>query len=101
MRELRSQLETERAWRTLIEEECSDKEKSVAELRSELSALKQNSTASRELPEAADLLNQLKAKRKKSGVTLLDVQMLLELLEIWGDKTLLSPIDTVAVNLRS
>ncbi len=47
----------------------------------ELAELKQNSTAARELPEAADLLNQLKAKRKKSGVTLSDVEMLLELLE--------------------
>ena len=51
------------------------------QVETELAGLKQNSTAARELPEAADLLNQLKAKRKKSGVTFSDVEMLLELLE--------------------
>ena len=53
----------------------------LEQVEMELAELKQNSTAARELPEAAGLLNQLKAKRKKSGVTLSDVEMLLELLE--------------------
>jgi chromosome segregation ATPase len=66
--ELRSQLETERADREEVERELSD--------------LKQKSaTASKGLPEAADLYNQLKAKRKKFSATLMDVETLLDLLE--------------------
>lgn len=53
----------------------------IGELNQQLADLKQNSAPARELPEAADLLNQLKAKRKKSSVTLADVEFLLELLE--------------------
>ena len=64
---LRSQVETERA----------DRE----EVEAELSELKQKSAAAREnLPEAANLLNQLKAKRKKSTVSLADVGLILEMI---------------------
>jgi hypothetical protein len=34
-----------------------------------------------ELPEAADLLNKLKAKRKKSTATLADIEAILEMIE--------------------
>jgi len=65
---LRSQLETER----------TDRE----EIETELSELKQKSAATRkDLPEAADLLNQLKAKRKKSKTDLADLEVILEILE--------------------
>ena len=65
---MRSQLEVERA----------DRE----EIETELSELKQKSVAAREdLPEAADLLNQLKAKRKKSKADLADLEVILEILE--------------------
>jgi chromosome segregation ATPase len=65
---LRSQLETERA----------DRE----EIEAELAELKQKSvTASASLPEAADLLNKLKAKRKKSPMTLADIEAILEMIE--------------------
>ena len=66
VQELRSQLETKRA----------DRE----EIETELSELKQKSAAAIELPEAADLLNQLKAKRKKSAVSLADVELLLKMI---------------------
>jgi hypothetical protein len=73
--ELRSQLETERADREQVEVELAD--------------LKQNSaTASKYLPEAADLLNQLKARRKKSTTSLADVETLLEIIEKFCDDTL-------------
>jgi len=66
--QLRSQLEQERA----------DRE----EAERELSNLKQKSAAaSKDLPEAADLLNQLKAKRKKSKTDLADLEAILEILE--------------------
>jgi chromosome segregation ATPase len=50
-------------------------------LEGELSDLRQKSAAARELPEAADLLNQLKAKRKKSKADLADLEVILEILE--------------------
>ena len=54
----------------------------IANLQAELSDLKQNSaTASIDLPDAGDLLNELKSTRKKSAVTLADVEKILEILE--------------------
>ena len=58
-----------------------EEEGKVAELRSEITALKQKSTTGRDLPDAADLLNQLKAKRKKSKTDLADMEVILEILE--------------------
>ena len=52
------------------------------EAATELFALKQKSAAaSKDLPEAADILNQLKAKRKKSKADLADLEAILEILE--------------------
>jgi len=70
--ELRSQLETERA----------DRE----EIEAELSELKQNSapaaTLSEKLtPNAATILSQLRARRKKSKTDLADLETILEILE--------------------
>jgi len=68
VQELRSQLTTERADREEIETELSD--------------LKQKSaTAGKDLPEAADLYNQLKTRRKKSSSSLADVELILEMVE--------------------
>ncbi|MEG4293650.1 hypothetical protein Q5692_33610 [Microcoleus sp. C2C3] len=49
----------------------------VERLQNELDNLRVQS----ELPEAANLLNQLKAKRKKSTSSLADVEALLEMIE--------------------
>jgi len=72
VQELRSPLETERA----------DRE----EIEAELSELKQNSvpaaTLSEKLtPDAATILSQLRARRKKSKTDLADLQAILEILE--------------------
>lgn len=72
MQELRSQLETERA----------DRE----EIEAQLSELKQNpapaATLSGELtPDAATILSQLRAKRKKSPVSLADIEAILEIMK--------------------
>jgi hypothetical protein len=72
VQELRSQLETERA----------DRE----EIEAELSELKQNSalaaTVSEKLtPDAAIILSQLRARRKKSKADLADLEAILEILE--------------------
>jgi chromosome segregation ATPase len=53
----------------------------IGNLQAELSDLKQKSVAASELPGAADLLNQLKAKRKKSSASLADVELILEMIE--------------------
>ena len=72
VQDLRSQLETERA----------DRE----EIEAELSELKQNSapaaTVSEKLtPDAATILSQLRARRKKSKTDLADLEAILEILE--------------------
>jgi len=54
----------------------------IGELQTEISDLKQKSAvASKDLPEAAELLNQLKSKRKKSKTDLADLEVILEFLE--------------------
>lgn len=77
--ELRSQLKTERASREEIE--------------AELSELKQNSvpaaTLSRKLtPDAATILSQLRARRKKLKIDLADLEVILEIIESGGKKFL-------------
>ena len=110
LQELRSQLQTEKTrveeiWEELedsekarenLQSENSELKKTCGELRSELVdrekelavalaevlELKQKSAvASKDLPEAAELLNQLKAKRKKSKADLADLETILEILE--------------------
>jgi chromosome segregation ATPase len=87
--ELRSQLEAEKKTGEEREEEFwglheqwDSSKKEIQQLEAELADLKQKSAAaSKDLPEAADLLNQLKAHRKKSSATLADVEKILEILE--------------------
>lgn len=72
VREARSQLETERASREEIEAELSDlKQKSAT--ASELSE--------KTLPDAATILSHLRGKRKKTPVTLADIEAILEMME--------------------
>jgi archaellum component FlaC len=73
VQELRSQLEQERADREQVE--------------TELAEVKQNSTTARKLPEAADLLNRLKTRRKKSTASLADLEVILEIIEKFCDDT--------------
>lgn len=54
-------------------------EQELAEVRSQLST--QTAPQCSEFPDAADLLNQLKSKRKKSKADLGDVEAILEILE--------------------
>jgi DNA repair exonuclease SbcCD ATPase subunit len=55
----------------------------IGELQAQLSELKQKLATASELPEAAEILNQLKAHRKKSSATLPDIEKILEI--IGGD----------------
>lgn len=51
----------------------------IGNLQAELEACKQQPATDFELPEPADLLNQLKGRRKKSKADLADVEVLLDL----------------------
>jgi hypothetical protein len=61
-----------------------DSSDEVKQLKDEIERLQNelgNLRNSNELPEAANLLNQLKAKRKKSTASLADIEALLEMIE--------------------
>jgi chromosome segregation ATPase len=51
------------------------------EIETKLSNLKQESATASELPEAADLLNQLKTRRKKFTASLADIEAILEMIK--------------------
>jgi hypothetical protein len=74
VQELRAQLATERTSREPIETE-------LAKLVAAREENKKSAPAEKNLPEAADLLNKLKAKRKKSKTDLADLEVILELLQ--------------------
>ncbi|WP_377476394.1 MAG: hypothetical protein P2A85_26635 [Microcoleus anatoxicus] len=86
LQEVRSQLETERTRWDELQEELDDREEICAQLRSELSDLRQKSVIASEFPESADLLNQLKARRKKSRADLVDIEAILEILLSWTNR---------------
>jgi chromosome segregation ATPase len=65
-----------------LKQEATAQDAEIEKLRSELADLKQKSAAAgKDLPDAADLLNQLKANRKKSKTDLADLEVILEILE--------------------
>jgi len=70
--ELRSQLDTERASREEIEAELSEKKQNPAPAAEHSQKL---------TPDAATILSQLRAKRKKSPVSLADIEAILEMIE--------------------
>ena len=53
----------------------------IGRLQTELENCRQQAATEFDLPEAADLLNQLKTKRKKSSASLADVELILEMME--------------------
>jgi len=65
---------------TLNQELASLREQLAAE-RAEREKNKKSAPVEKDLPEAADLLNKLKAKRKKSKTDLADLEAILELLQ--------------------
>lgn len=75
---LREQLEKERASREEVEAQLSDRE---GKLAAALEQTQKSAPASIDFPEPADLLNQLKARRRKSKADLADVEAILEMME--------------------
>jgi DNA repair exonuclease SbcCD ATPase subunit len=83
VREVRSQLQTERADREELQKDFDELNEKYLSEAFVAEALKNTNSAaaSKDLPEAADILNQLKAKRKKSSATLADIEAILGMIE--------------------
>ena len=80
--QLNQQLETEQADRQQIQAQLERTREELAKFKGNPpSAIDRNPAPAIELPEPADLLNQLKGRRKKSKVELADVTAILEFLE--------------------
>ncbi len=79
--EVRSQLEQEHADREELQKEFNElNERHLARVFVAEALQNEKSATTSELPEAADLYNQLKAKRKKSKTELADVEKILEII---------------------
>ncbi len=80
--ELRSKLEREEADREELQKQFDELNKQYLDKVFVVEAVRDKKSATAgELPEAADLLNQLKTRRKKSNASLADVELILEMIE--------------------
>ncbi|MEG4397233.1 flagellar alpha dynein [Microcoleus sp. BROC3] len=61
--------------------EVQDLQEELRKERADREADKKSAPAGKDFPDVADLLNQLKAKRKKSKTDLADLEAILEILE--------------------
>jgi len=84
----KDKLEAVQAKKQRLQNDLGNSQAQVVELRSQLAAEraereenKKLAPVEKDLPEAADLLNKLKAKRKKSKTDLADLEAILELLQ--------------------
>ena len=84
----KDKLEVAQAKNQRLQNDLGNSQAQVAELRSQLAAEraereenKKSAPVEKDLPSAADLLNKLKAKRKKSKTDLADLEAILELLQ--------------------
>jgi uncharacterized phage infection (PIP) family protein YhgE len=84
----KDKLEAVQAKKQRLQNDLGNSQAEVIELRSQLAAErtkreenKKSAPVEKDLPEAADLLNKLKAKRKKSKIDLADLETILELLQ--------------------
>ena len=84
----KDKLEAVQAKKQRLQNDLGNSQAQVAELREQLPAErtereenKKSAPVEKDLPEVADLLNKLKAKRKKSKTDLADLETILEILE--------------------
>jgi chromosome segregation ATPase len=84
----KDKLEALQAKKQRLQNDLGNSQVQIAELREQLAAgraepeeNKKSAPLEKDLPEAADLLNKLKAKRKKSKTDLADLEAILELLQ--------------------
>jgi DNA repair exonuclease SbcCD ATPase subunit len=84
----KDKLEAAQAKNQRLQNDLGNSQAQVAELRSQLAAEraereenKKSAPVEKDLPKTADLLNKLKAKRKKSKTDLADLEAILELLQ--------------------
>ena len=84
----KDKLEAAQAKNQRLQNDLGNSQAQVAELREQLAAErtereenKKSAPVEKDLPKTADLLNKLKAKRKKSKTDLADLEAILELLQ--------------------
>jgi uncharacterized phage infection (PIP) family protein YhgE len=84
----KDKLEAVQAKKQRLQNDLGNSQAQVAELREQLAAEraereenKKSALVEKDLPDTADLLNKLKAKRKKSKTDLADLEAILELLQ--------------------
>ena len=80
-RRLHIELGNSASEKELLKQELVEVREQLAVERAEREENKKSAPIGKDLPEAADLLNKLKAKRKKSKIDLADLEAILELLE--------------------
>ena len=80
-RRLHIELGNSASEKELLKQELVEVRTQLAAERAEREENKKSAPVGKDLPEAADLLNKLKAKRKKSKTDLADLEVILELLQ--------------------
>ena len=80
-RRLHIELGNSASEKELLKQELVEVRSQLAAERASREENKKSAPVGKDLPEAADLLNKLKAKRKKSKIDLADLEAILELLE--------------------
>ncbi|MEG4294316.1 hypothetical protein Q5692_36460 [Microcoleus sp. C2C3] len=80
-RRLHIELGNSASEKELLKQELVEVRSQLAAERAEREENKKSAPVGKDLPEAADLLNKLKAKRKKSKTDLADLEVILELLQ--------------------
>jgi chromosome segregation ATPase len=78
---LQNGLDSSQAQVAELREQLQKEPASPEKIKTKLSDLKQKSATASELPEAAELYNQLKTRRKKSTASLTDIEVILEMIE--------------------
>jgi chromosome segregation ATPase len=78
---LQNGLDSSQAQVAELREQLQKEPASPEKIETKLSDLKQKSATASELPEAAELYNQLKTRRKKSTASLTDIEVILEMIE--------------------
>jgi len=85
-RRLHIELGNSASEKELLKQELVEVRSQLAAERAEREENKKSAPVGKDLPEAADLLNKLKAKRKKSKTDLADLEVILELLQGRGGR---------------
>ena len=79
-------IENQRKVIALLQSRLREEREEREKVEAQVAELKQNPAPAIKLPEPADLLNRLKADRKKSTASLSDIEKILEIIEEDGNE---------------